>query len=109
MADPILEFYFDVSSPYGYIGSRLIEALAARHGRELEWHPVLLGAVFKLTGAAPLTAMPLKGDYSRRDFARSARFHGITDFRMPSRFPISSQAPARIVVWLKQTAPDRVA
>ena len=45
--------------------------------------------------------MPLKGDYSRRDMPRSARFLGIEDFRMPSRFPIPTQAAARIVLALK--------
>ena len=47
---------------------------------------MLLGAVFKVTGTQPLTVMPLKGDYSKRDLPRSARYHGVR-FRMPSKFP----------------------
>ena len=97
MSAPIV-FHFDFSSPYGYIGSEKIEALAARHGRGVDWRPMLLGAVFKVAGTAPLTSVPLKGDYSRRDIVRSARFHGVP-LRMPSKFPIATQAPARIVVW----------
>jgi 2-hydroxychromene-2-carboxylate isomerase len=97
-----IDFYFDFSSPYGYVASERIEALAAKHGRDVDWHPIMLGVIFKQTGAAPLTMIPLKGDYSRRDMARSARLHNITDFRMPSKFPIASQAPARIVLWQKQ-------
>ena len=104
MASPI-DFYFDFSSPYGFLAAQKIEALAQRHGRTVEWHPMLLGVVFKDTGAAPLTMGPLKGDYSRRDFERSARFHGIQGFRMPSKFPIPSQAPARIVLWAKMRDP----
>ena len=104
MAAPI-EFHFDFSSPYGYLATQRIEALAARHGRTVDWRPMLLGAAFKLSGMAPLTAVPLKGDYSRRDFERSARFHGITEFRMPAKFPIPSQAPARIVLWAKARDP----
>ena len=96
-----LEFYFDFSSPYGYLASQKIEALAARHGRDVDWRPMLLGVAFRQTGTAPLTEIPLKGDYSRRDFARSARFHGLPEFRMPSRFPIPTQAAARIVLWQK--------
>ena len=102
MAAPI-DFYFDFSSPYGYLAAQRIEALAARHGRSVDWHPVLLGVIFKETGAAPLTQIPLKGDYARRDMPRSARFHGIDEFRLPSRFPIPTQAAARIVVALKAT------
>ena len=98
---PPVEFYFDFSSPYGYLASEKIEALAAKHGRSVDWHPILLGVVFKQTGAVPLTNVPLKGDYSRRDMARSARFHGI-GFRMPSKFPIATQAPARIVLWASE-------
>ena len=107
MAKPI-DFYFDFSSPYGYLGSEKIEALASKHGRAVEWHPVLLGVVFRQTGAVPLTEVPIKGDYSRRDFARSARFHGVAGFRMPSRFPIPTQAPARIVLWQKTRDASRV-
>ena len=108
MAAPI-DFYFDFSSPYGYLAAQKIEALAAKHGRDVDWHPVLLGVIFKETGAAPLTMVPLKGDYSRRDFERSARFHGIAGFRMPPKFPIASQAPARIVLWLKARDPAQAA
>jgi 2-hydroxychromene-2-carboxylate isomerase len=100
-----IDFYFDFSSPYGYLASEKIETLAARHGRNVDWHPIMLGVIFKQTGAAPLTMIPLKGEYSRRDMARSARFHGVAAFRMPSKFPIPSQAPARIVLWQKQRDP----
>lgn len=96
-----IDFWFDFSSPYGYLASQKIDALAARHGHPVNWRPLLLGVVFKHTGGAPLTQLPLKGDYSKRDFQRSARFHGIHDFRMPAVFPIASQAPARIVLWAK--------
>ncbi|MGH8712908.1 MAG: 2-hydroxychromene-2-carboxylate isomerase [Casimicrobiaceae bacterium] len=100
----VIDFYFDFSSPYGFLASERIEALAARHARSIAWHPMLLGIVFKQTGAVPLTQVPLKGDYSKRDFARSARLHGIA-FRMPSTFPIATQAAARIVLWAQRGRP----
>jgi len=100
-----IDFYFDFSSPYGYLASRKIDSLAAKHDRRVNWRPVLLGAIFKITGGAPLTQLPLKGEYSKRDFARSARFHGIDDFAMPSVFPVASQAPARIVLWASAQDP----
>jgi 2-hydroxychromene-2-carboxylate isomerase len=108
MTKPI-DFYFDFSSPYGYLASEKIEALAAKHGRGVNWHPILLGIVFRQTGAVPLTQVPLKGDYCKRDFVRSAKYHGVGGFRMPSTFPIATQAPARIVLWLKAHDPARTA
>lgn len=101
-----IEFYFDFSSPYGYLASHKVDQLAAKHGRTVDWRPMLLGAVFKQTGGAPLTMIPLKGDYSKRDFLRSARYHGIDDFRMPSPFPIPTQAAARIMLWTKANDPS---
>ena len=89
-----LDFYFDFSSPYGYLASHKIEALAARHGRTVKWRPMLLGAAFKATGAAPLPQIPLKGDYAKRDFERSARFHGV-QFRIPEPFPVSTVPACR--------------
>jgi 2-hydroxychromene-2-carboxylate isomerase len=95
-----IDFYFDFSSPYGYFAAEKIEALAAKHGREAAWHPILLGVVFKATGGAPLPTIPLKGDYVRRDFPRSAKFHGV-EFKLPSLFPIATQVPARAVCWMQ--------
>ncbi len=49
MAEPI-DFYFDFSSPYGYLGSLSIDAVAAKHGREVTWRPYMMGAAFPITG-----------------------------------------------------------
>lgn len=95
-----IDFYFDFSSPYGYFAATRINQLAARYAREVKWHPILLGVVFKATGSAPLTQVPVKGDYALHDFARSARFHGIP-YRRPDVLPISTQAAARAVLWAR--------
>ena len=84
-----IDFYFDFSSPYGYIASQKIEALAGKHGRGVTWRPMLLGAAFKVSGVQPLVNVPLKGEYSKRDFLRSARFYEVP-FRAPDPFPIST-------------------
>jgi 2-hydroxychromene-2-carboxylate isomerase len=99
MAEPI-DFYFDFSSPYGYLMSEKIDPLAAQHGRKVRWHPILLGAIFKTTGSAPLTLQhPVKAAYYVGDFARSARFLGVP-FKQPSRFPLPTQIAARAYYWL---------
>lgn len=94
-----IDFYFDFSSPYGYLAAQKIDALAAKHGRAVNWRPMLLGAVFKVTGGRPLPDLPLKGEYGKRDFTRSAKYYGIP-FRYPSLFPISGVAPSRAFYWL---------
>jgi len=99
-----IDFYFDFSSPYGYLASERIDAIAARHGEDVTWHPFLLGAVFKIVGTAPLLEYPMKGDYARRDMLRAAREHGIS-FAIPENFPTSSLAACRVYYWLAGTQP----
>jgi len=101
----LIDFYFDFSSPYGYLSSERIERIAARHGCVLRWHPILLGVVFKRTGGAPLPSQPLKGDYALHDFARTARLHGI-EYRMPTRFPVSGVPPSRAFLWVANRDAD---
>lgn len=103
---PTIDFYFDYSSPYGYLAAEQIEAVAARAGAMVTWRPILLGAVFRVTGGQPLTQAPLKGDYSARDFRRSAAFYGVP-YRPPSMFPILTVQAARATLWARTHAPDR--
>lgn len=105
MSEPI-RFYFDFSSPYGYLATFRIEALAARHGRTVDWHPILLGIIFKVTGQTPLIDQPLRGDYHRRDMQRLAREYG-APFVFPEHFPFHSVAASRAVYWLKDTDPEK--
>lgn len=94
-----IDFYFDFSSPYSYIASEWIEALAARHGRTVNWKAILLGATFQAAELRTPVAHPIKREYSLIDFERSARFAGVP-LVMPTRFPIPTQNAARVYWWL---------
>lgn len=103
MPEPI-DFYFDFSSPYGYLASHRIEAVAGRFGRAVRWRPMMLGAAFATTGGKPLVEIPLKGEYAKLDLVRTARLAGIP-FRLPSRFPLATLAVARAFYWLEEMSP----
>ncbi|MDH3474707.1 MAG: 2-hydroxychromene-2-carboxylate isomerase [Rhodospirillales bacterium] len=105
MAEPI-EFYFDFSSPYGYLGAQRIDEIGARHGREVAWKPFLLGAVFETTRSEPLLGIPMKGDYARVDIPRMARLLGVP-FTLPSPFPFMSVAACRAYYWLLDRDRDK--
>lgn len=98
MAAPI-EFFFDFASPYAYFAAHRIDAIGAKHGREVEWRPFMLGAAFKATGMMPLTEQPLRGDYAKHDWNRLARRMEIP-FVLPERFPIVTLAAGRAYYWL---------
>jgi 2-hydroxychromene-2-carboxylate isomerase len=106
MQDRTVQFWFDFSSPYSYIASEWVEALAARHGRTVRWRPLLLGVTFQAAELKSPVSYPIKGDYAVHDFARSARFEGVP-YRHPAPFPIPTQNAARVFYWLDAQDPAR--
>lgn len=107
-AKPPVDFWFDFSSPYSYIASEWVGAVAARHGRAVRWHAILLGATMQAAELKPPIAYPLKREYSFADFARSARFEGVP-YRQPEGFPIPTQNAARVFWWLESQDAARAA
>lgn len=102
-----LHFYFDFISPFGYYASLRIDALAARHGRTVQWHPMLLGvSVMKVMGLKPLLDTPLKGPYTARDVRRYARLHGVTLGRAPDAPMMSPLTAGRAFAWAQRHHPD---
>ena len=101
MSKQPVEFFFDFISPYAYLGSTQIEAVAARHGRDVDWKPLLIGiTVMKVMGMKPLLEVPLKGDYLYTDAPRMARLLGVP-FRHHGLKGINSVAASRAYLWLK--------
>ena len=101
-----IDFWFDFSSPYSYIASEWVEALAARHGRRVQWRAILLGATFQVSGLQPPANFPMKREYLFRDVRRSAAFAGVP-IAIPDPFPIATQNAARVYWWLQAQDPLR--
>ena len=101
-----IDFYFDFISPFGYFASLRVDELAAKHGRETEWHSMLLGvSVLKVMGLKPLLDTPLKGEYIRRDFARYVRRHGLVLKRRPGDPMMDPRPSGRAFHWAKKHLP----
>ena len=104
MSAPI-DFYFDFSSPYGYLASEQIDALAARHGRAVMWHAIVLDAQFQPQGGMKIPAALMRTEYVQRDTERSAAFFGIP-FKQPSPYPVHTEQAARAFQWLSDRDPE---
>jgi 2-hydroxychromene-2-carboxylate isomerase len=101
-----LDFWFDFISPFGYLASLRIDELVARHGRSVDWHPLLVGVtVLKVMGMKPLPQTPLKGAYLSRQIARYLRRHRITLARDPAGTPMNPLPAARLFAWLRVHRP----
>jgi 2-hydroxychromene-2-carboxylate isomerase len=101
MAEPI-DFYFDFSSSYSYIGQHRLQELADNHNREVRWRPVALGAIFKSLGTGPHSPETPKGSYVWKDVERSAADAGLP-YHWPEPFPFNSLSAARIYYYIAET------
>jgi 2-hydroxychromene-2-carboxylate isomerase len=95
-----LEFYFDVASPFAYLGATQIERIARSLGATLLWRPILLGALFRSLGTAdvPLFEFPrAKREYIHRDLRHWASWWGVP-LHFPSRFPQKTVTAQRLLL-----------
>ncbi len=94
------EFWYDFSSPFAYLASTQVEALAEQSGAKLVWRPFLLGALFHEIGTPDVPLLSFaesKQRFLRADMERLARAYGVP-FRFPSRFPMRSVTALRMAL-----------
>ncbi len=85
-----IEFYFDFGSPTAYLAHTQLKKMAEKHGAQLVYEPMLLGAVHKATNNIPPGLVPLKGRYMlMHDLPRFVRRYGVP-FKMNPHFPINT-------------------
>ncbi len=102
-----VDFHFDFSSPFAYLGSTQIESVCADHGATLRWKPMLLGGIFRMLGGpnVPLaTFSEPKQRYIARDLERWAASWGVP-YAFPSQFPMKTTGPLRIALALGEEMP----
>jgi len=95
-----LDFWFDYSCPYAYLGSTQVEALASRTGAALTWKPMLLGGVFAANGTPQklfATLSAAKAAHNARDLDRWAELFGVT-LRMPPQHPFRTVEALRATI-----------
>jgi 2-hydroxychromene-2-carboxylate isomerase len=80
-----ITFYFDLGSPFAYLAAERLHTLLPE---TVQWQPVLLGGLFRLTGRSSWAL----GDYQRRqagmaDIERRALAYGLPPVRWPDPWP----------------------
>lgn len=92
----MLDFYYDIASPYSYLAACRIDRLAEAAGVTVSWRPFLLGGVFRSTGNNPPAQLPARGKYMLADLKRWAAQDGVP-FRFNPFFPNNSIKVMRIL------------
>ncbi len=87
-----LDFWFDYTCPFAYLGSTQAVAVAERMGVPLTWRPLLLGGVFKAV-RNPQNLFATRGAarnaHESADMSRWAKRFGV-ELRMPAGHPMRS-------------------
>jgi 2-hydroxychromene-2-carboxylate isomerase len=106
MANGRIEFFFDYSSPYAYLGSLRIESVAARHGAEILWIPVVLGGIFQARGVvSPFLSGSSRAAYTLEDLKTLAAYYQIP-YKPRTEFIVKSILPLRATLLVPQ-GPER--
>ena len=84
-----LEFFYDYVSPYSYLASTRLPALAERTGADVAYRPILLGGLLKAAQNLPGVQVPNKRAYLRTDVARCAEHYGAA-FAFNPCFPFNT-------------------
>ncbi|MGU3496716.1 2-hydroxychromene-2-carboxylate isomerase [Xanthobacteraceae bacterium A53D] len=106
MSTPVLDFYYEFSSPYSYLAAMRISRLAEVEGVHVTWRPFLLGPIFTEQGynSTPFKDLPLKGAHMWRDVERLAVHYGLPDITQPDPFPVNALLAARVALHLNDAS-----
>lgn len=84
MSEIRLEFFYDCSSPWTYLGFTGIHAIAERHQIDIEWRPILVGGVFNAVnqavyaGREAMFSNERRMSHYRKDLKDWADYYGLS-------------------------------
>ena len=84
MSEIRLEFFYDCSSPWTYLGFTGIHAIAERHQIDIEWRPILGGGVFNAVnqavyaGREAMFSNERRMSHYRKDLKDWADYYGLS-------------------------------
>ena len=84
-----IDFYFDFSSPYAYIGYKEIKKLEKKNSFKIKFMPVFLGGLHNAAGITPAAFIKLKSKYMIEDTKLVSKKKNIS-FHFNSYFPIKT-------------------
>ena len=84
-----IEFYFDFSSPYAYLGFKEIKKYEKKHGFQIKYMPIFLGGLHNSAGITPAAFNKIKSKYMIQDTKLVANKKNIK-FSFNSYFPIKT-------------------
>ena len=106
----MIEFFFDISSPWTYLAFHNVQPLAAELKVPIQWRPIMVGGIFNTINpsvyAMRQNPVPAKMAYMKKDLQDWARQAGLKIVMPPKVFPVNSVKAMRGCIWLDGHTPS---
>tara|TARA_Y100000996_G_C22312027_1_gene556611 strand:- start:42 stop:626 length:585 start_codon:yes stop_codon:yes gene_type:complete len=102
-----IDFYFDFSSPYAYIGYKEIKKFERKNSFKIRFMPILLGGLHNSAGVTPAAFISVKKKFMIDDTKLVAKKKGI-EFTFNSYFPIKTVNFMRGVLIAEESNFDKI-
>jgi len=87
-----IDYYYTSTSPFTWFGQKALTELATKHGKKINYKPVNLMEVWKVSGAvAPPQRPPMRQRYRLLELQRVADFRGLSVIPQPDSFPANPE------------------
>src|SRR5258707_5162576 len=101
----MIEFFFDISSPWTYLAFHNIQPMAAELRAPITWRPILVGGIFNTINptvyASRQQPVREKARYMAKDMQDWARKAGLAITFPPAVFPVNSVKAMRACIVLE--------
>lgn len=98
-----VQFWFDFASPYAFIASKRVQAIAASNSIQFDWQPFLVGVALRAkTQGISSTQLVTEAEarYRKHDVHRTCETLRLP-LRWPSNYPRRSMLAARVAFWAR--------
>ena len=112
MSRPLVKLYYDVISPYGWVGFEILCRYQHKWKINLDLNPVFLSGLMKATANTPPGMVPAKAKYINIELKRLAEYHRVP-LSLPNNlfefmFSNDNMMALRLLTVVKTCHPDKL-
>ena len=112
MSRPLVKLYYDIISPYGWMGFEILCRYQHKWKMNLDLNPVFLSGLMKATANTPPGMVPAKAKYINVELKRLAEFHRVP-LSLPNNlfefmFSNNNMMALRLLTLVKTYHPDKL-
>lgn len=102
-----IDYFYTSTSPFTWFGHKDFCAVAKKHNKEINYKPVNLMEVWKVSGGvAPPQRPPMRQRYRLIELQRIGHYHGLEVIAQPDSFPANPERADCCCIILSQLGKD---